>query len=159
MCNNRRDQEFEGFFSPVFLFWQERSKATSWPSWQDVIRKKLPALQPGVLGAVHARSHGPGDQENQPDVRHPDPEVPFRARCHQVTSTEGGLAFSRGLSAAQAPAACWQEKGLGPRQTVTLQYNQLFCFSPQSVVPDWTLSSGSVRDSAKTNSSSPKLNT
>lgn len=108
---------------------------------------------------MHARSHSARDQENQPDIRHPDLEVPFRARCHQVTPMEGGLSFSHGVSAAQAPAACWQEKGLGPWPTVTLQYNQLFCSFPQSVVPGWILSSGSVRESAKTNSLPPKLNT
>lgn len=78
------------FFFPALVCWQEWSNAASWPSWQDIIRKKLPAIQQRVLGAVYAWSHGPRDQENQSDICHPDLEVPFCAWCHKVTSVEQG---------------------------------------------------------------------
>lgn len=83
-------ESLDYLFFPAILFWQEWSKATSWPSWQDIVRKKLSAIQQRILGAMHARSHSPGDQENQSDICDPDLEVPFRAWCHKVTSMEEG---------------------------------------------------------------------
>lgn len=83
---------FYCYFFPLlaFLFWQEWSNAASWPSWQDIIWKELPALQQRILGAVHAWSHSSRDQENQPDICDPDLEVPFCAWCHKVTSLRKG---------------------------------------------------------------------
>lgn len=81
---------FYYFFPPCYLFWQEWSNAASWPSWQDIIWKELPAIQHRILGAVYAWSHSSRDQENQPDICDPDLEVPFCAWCHKVTSLRKG---------------------------------------------------------------------
>lgn len=91
VCDWLHFKIFSYFFPlPAFLFWQEWSNAASWPSWQDIIWKELPAIQHRILGAVYAWSHGSRDQENQPDICDPDLEVPFCAWCHKVTSLRRG---------------------------------------------------------------------